>query len=68
MANASQGRGQDDDLEWVGVKFQLAESCDDDLPRLVTDVHTTPAIDRTSRPPARSRPNSPPAPGRWPST
>lgn len=32
-------------IEWVGCKAHLTESCDEDLPRLVTDVHTTPATD-----------------------
>ena len=34
-----------EDIEWVGSKAHLSESCDDDLPHLVTDVHTTPATD-----------------------
>ncbi len=29
----------------MGFKAHLSESCDDDLPRLITDVHTTPATD-----------------------
>jgi transposase len=33
------------DLEWVGSKCHLTESCDADTPNLVTDVHTTPATD-----------------------
>jgi len=33
------------DLEWVGSKCHLTESCDADNPNLVTDVHTTPATD-----------------------
>jgi transposase len=33
------------DLEWVGSKCHLSESCDADTPNLVTDVHTTPATD-----------------------
>jgi transposase len=32
-------------IEWVGTKAHLTESCDDDLPCLVTDVHTTPSTD-----------------------
>lgn len=32
-------------LEWVGSKCHLTESCDADTPNLVTDVHTTPATD-----------------------
>jgi transposase len=31
--------------EWVGCKAHLTESCDEDLPNLVTDVHTTPATE-----------------------
>jgi len=31
--------------EWVGSKAHLTESCDEDLPHLVTDVHTTPATE-----------------------
>jgi IS5 family transposase len=31
--------------EWVGSKAHLTESCDPDLPNLVTDVHTTPATE-----------------------
>jgi hypothetical protein len=35
-----------EDIEWVGSKAHLSESCDDQgLPDLVTDVHTTPATD-----------------------
>jgi transposase len=30
---------------WVGFKAHLTETCDDDLPHLVTDAHTTPATD-----------------------
>lgn len=32
-------------LEWVGTKCHLTESCDTDTPNLITDVHTTPATD-----------------------
>jgi hypothetical protein len=42
---STKGRGGDDDLEWVGAKAQLTESCDEDLPHLITDVHTTAATD-----------------------
>lgn len=28
---------------WTGYKVHVTESCDDDAPHLVTDVHTTPA-------------------------
>jgi IS5 family transposase len=31
--------------EWVGSKTHLTESCDEDLPHLVTDVHTTAATE-----------------------
>jgi hypothetical protein len=31
--------------EWVGVKSHLTESCDEDLPHLVTDAHTTPSTE-----------------------
>ncbi len=34
-----------EDIEWVGSKAHLSESCDADLPHLVTDVHTTPSTD-----------------------
>jgi hypothetical protein len=37
--------GGEPDLEWVGSKCHLSESCDPDTPDLVTDVHTTPATD-----------------------
>ncbi|MQS14373.1 IS1182 family transposase [Streptomyces kaniharaensis] len=30
-----------DSVEWTGSKGHLTESCDEDLPNLVTDVHTT---------------------------
>lgn len=33
------------DTEWVGSKAHLSESCDEDLPSLITDVHTTAATD-----------------------
>lgn len=33
------------DLEWVGSKCHLSETCDPDTPNLITDVHTTPATD-----------------------
>ena len=29
--------------EWTGYKVHLTETCDDDLPHLITDVETTPA-------------------------
>jgi transposase len=35
----------DTPTEWVGSKAHLTESCDADLPNLVTDVHTTPATE-----------------------
>jgi len=28
---------------WLGYKVHLTEACDDDLPHLITDVHTTAA-------------------------
>ena len=31
------------DTEWVGYKVHLTESCDDDMPHLITNVETTPA-------------------------
>lgn len=43
---AAKGRAEQDDLEWTGTKAHLTESCDHDLPRLITDVHTTPATDQ----------------------
>lgn len=33
-------------LEWIGYKVHLTEGCDDDRPHLITDVHTTPAIEQ----------------------
>jgi transposase len=33
------------DTEWVGCKAHLSESCDEGLPHLLTDVHTTGATD-----------------------
>jgi transposase len=42
---STKGRGHEQDLEWVGSKAHLTESCDDDLPHLVTDVYTSPATD-----------------------
>jgi transposase len=30
-------------LEWVGYTFHVTETCDPELPRLITDVQTTPA-------------------------
>ncbi|MER8106021.1 IS1182 family transposase [Kitasatospora sp. NPDC094016] len=32
-------------VEWTGSKAHLSESCDEDLPNLVTDVHTTRATE-----------------------
>jgi transposase len=29
--------------EWTGYRVHLTETCDDDAPHLITDVHTTPA-------------------------
>jgi len=31
------------DLSWTGYKVHLSESCDDQLPRIITNVHTTAA-------------------------
>jgi len=33
------------EITWVGSKAHLTETCDDDLPHLITDVHTTTATD-----------------------
>jgi transposase len=33
------------DITWVGSKAHLTETCDEDLPHLVVDVHTSPATD-----------------------
>jgi transposase len=33
------------DITWTGSKAHLTETCDDDLPHLITDVHTSPATD-----------------------
>ncbi len=32
-------------MNWVGYKVHLAESCDEDLPNLITNVRTTVAPD-----------------------
>lgn len=32
-----------DDIKWTGYKVHLSETCDEDLPHLITNVHTTPA-------------------------
>ena len=42
---STKGTGADDDLEWVGSKAHLTDTCDPGLPSLITDVHTTPATD-----------------------
>ncbi|MEY9932455.1 hypothetical protein ABH926_007106 [Catenulispora sp. GP43] len=42
---STKGRGAEEDIEWQGTKAHLTESCDDDLPNLITDVHTTMATD-----------------------
>lgn len=34
--------GQKRELEWEGAKVHLTETCDPDLPHLITDVQTTP--------------------------
>ena len=36
------------DTEWTGYKVHLTETCDDDLPHLLTDVTTTPATTEDS--------------------
>lgn len=41
---SAKGAG-DNPTRWVGSKAHLTESCDADLPHLVTDVHTTPATE-----------------------
>ncbi|MGZ6308415.1 MAG: IS1182 family transposase [Ktedonobacterales bacterium] len=33
-------------IEWIGYKVHLTEGCDDGRPHLITDVHTTPAIEQ----------------------
>jgi transposase len=38
--------GRKRNLAWVGYKVHMTESCDDDRPHLITDVHTTPAIEQ----------------------
>ena len=35
----------DGEITWVGPKAHLSETCDDDLPHLVIDVHTQPGTD-----------------------
>lgn len=32
-----------DELKWTGYKVHLSETCDEHLPHLITNVHTTPA-------------------------
>jgi hypothetical protein len=34
----TKGKGGEDDLEWVGSKAHLSQSCDADTPNLVTDL------------------------------
>jgi transposase len=34
------------DIRWEGSKVHLTESCDEDLPHLITDVHTTAATEQ----------------------
>ncbi|MGW3233892.1 IS1182 family transposase [Kitasatospora sp. NPDC001095] len=41
---STKGAGADA-VEWTGSKSHLTESCDEDLPGLVTDVHTTRATE-----------------------
>lgn len=38
----------DGEITWVGSKAHLTETCDDDLPKLVIDVHTQQATDPDS--------------------
>lgn len=42
---STKGRPGADTVAWTGSKAHLTESCDEDLPNLVTDVHTTPATE-----------------------
>lgn len=42
---STKGRGHTEDLQWVGSKVHLTETCEDGLPHLVIDVHTTAATD-----------------------
>ncbi|MEU6974347.1 IS1182 family transposase [Kitasatospora aureofaciens] len=42
---STKGRPGADAVEWTGSKAHLTESCDEDLPNLVTDVHTTRATE-----------------------
>lgn len=36
-------------LEWIGYKVHLTETCQEDAPRLITDVETTPATRHDSK-------------------
>lgn len=38
--------GKKRDFEWVGYKVHLTECCDEDLPHLITQVETVPAIEQ----------------------
>lgn len=38
--------GRKRDCEWVGYKVHLPEGCDDDLPHLITQVETVPALEQ----------------------
>lgn len=42
---STKGKPGDGDLEWVGSKAHLTDTCDEGLPSLVTDVHTTVSTD-----------------------
>jgi transposase len=42
---STKGRGHAEDLQWVGSKVHLTESCEPGLPHLVIDVHTTAATE-----------------------
>ena len=33
-------------IVWIGYKVHLSECCDDDLPHLITQVETVPAIEQ----------------------
>ena len=43
---STKNTGAEGALEWIGTKTHLTESCDEDLPRLITDVHTTTSTDQ----------------------
>jgi hypothetical protein len=41
----TKGRWHAEDLEWVGSRVHLTETCEPGLPHLVIDVHTTAATE-----------------------